>query len=81
MPQEVEKEEFQEVPGKKARKRTIREMEYCHESELEGRIWTLCTQSQTPPAMQLHKHSSFSSSNHMHALRTCSGHTASKSVP
>ena len=35
--QEVEKEAVQDIPGKKSRKRTTREMEYCYESELEGR--------------------------------------------
>ena len=32
----MEKEVTQEVSGKKARKRTVREMEYCYEEELEG---------------------------------------------
>ena len=34
--QEVEKEVVEDVPGKKSRKRTLREMEYCYEAELEG---------------------------------------------
>lgn len=36
--QEVEKETTEELPGKKSRKRTIREMEYCYEAELEGKV-------------------------------------------
>ena len=40
--QEVEKEVAEEVPGKKSRKRTIREMEYCYEAELEGEILSTC---------------------------------------
>ena len=34
--QEVEKEVVENVPGKKPRKRTLRQMEYCYEAELEG---------------------------------------------
>ena len=34
--QEVEKEVVEDVPGKKPRKRTLRQMEYCYEAELEG---------------------------------------------
>ncbi|KAL3152477.1 hypothetical protein ABBQ32_001512 [Trebouxia sp. C0010 RCD-2024] len=33
---EVEKEVMEEVPGKKPRKRSHRQMEYCYEAELEG---------------------------------------------
>lgn len=33
---EVEKETTEELPGKKSRKRTVREMDYCYEAELEG---------------------------------------------
>ena len=36
LPQEVEKEVAEEIPGKKPRKRTLRQMEYCFEAELEG---------------------------------------------
>lgn len=36
--QEVEKEIVEEVQGKKPRKRTLREMEYCYETELEGEL-------------------------------------------
>lgn len=37
--QEVEKEVMEEVPGKKPRKRSHRQMEYCYEPELEGAIF------------------------------------------
>lgn len=40
--QEVEKEVAEEVPGKKSRKRTMREMEYCYEAELEGELLSIC---------------------------------------
>ena len=34
--QEVEKEEVEELPGKKPRTKTVRHLEYCYEAELEG---------------------------------------------
>lgn len=37
--QEVEKEVMEEVPGKKPRKRSHRQMEYCYEPELEGAVF------------------------------------------
>jgi len=37
----VEKEVEEEVPGKKSRKRTVRQMEYCYEAELEGTAWLI----------------------------------------
>ena len=36
LPQEVEKEVAEEVAGKKPRKQTLRQVEYCFEAELEG---------------------------------------------
>lgn len=33
---EVEKEVMEDIPGKKPRKRSLRQMEYCYEAELEG---------------------------------------------
>ena len=44
--QEVEKEVMEEVTGKKPRKRSYRQMEYCYEPELEGvALWQLSTLS------------------------------------
>ena len=39
--QEVEKEIEEEASGKKRRKRTVRQMEYCYEADLEGAAWLI----------------------------------------
>ncbi len=39
--QEVEKGIEDEASGKKPRKRTVRQMEYCYEADLEGAAWLI----------------------------------------
>ena len=40
--QEVEREEVEELPGKKPRTKTVRHSEYCYEAELEGEAPAEC---------------------------------------
>ena len=40
--QEVEKEEVEELPGKKPRTKTVRPSEYCYEAQLEGEAPAEC---------------------------------------
>ena len=40
----MEKEEVEELPGKKPRTKTVRHSEYCYEAELEGEAAAECLQ-------------------------------------